>query len=374
LVSDTFLIASETWGLKGIPNNPTAWLYTVAKNKAKDLFKHNKIFEEKVKPLLSNQQETSEELNFSEQNITDSQLQMLFSVCNPIISTEAQITLALRVLCGFGIEEIASAFLSNKETINKRLLRAKEKLRKNNVDLVFPTPEELPERLDNVCSIIYLLFNEGYYTSTSGNTINKELCVEAIRLTYFLLENKQTNQPKTNALMALLCFHSSRFEARLNSTGEVILFDNQDRTLWNYELISKGSYYLSLSMEVPASKFQLEASISFLHLQDENTPNKWNTILQLYNHLLQLEYSPIVALNRTYSLAKVKGNDVAIKEALKINLFTNHLYHVLLAELYLPLDKEKQIEHLNKALELAKTEQERRVILDKIKLDKKRIG
>ena len=374
MVSDTFLIASETWGLKGIPNNPTAWLYTVAKNKAKDLFKHNKIFEEKVKPLLSNQQETSEELNFSEQNITDSQLQMLFSVCNPIISTEAQITLALRVLCGFGIEEIASAFLSNKETINKRLLRAKEKLRKNNVDLVFPTPEELPERLDNVCSIIYLLFNEGYYTSTSGNTINKELCVEAIRLTYFLLENKQTNQPKTNALMALLCFHSSRFEARLNSTGEVILFDNQDRTLWNYELISKGSYYLSLSMEVPASKFQLEASISFLHLQDENTPNKWNTILQLYNHLLQLEYSPIVALNRTYSLAKVKGNDVAIKEALKINLPTNHLYHVLLAELYLPLDKEKQIEHLNKALELAKTEQERRVILDKIKLDKKRIG
>ncbi len=366
LVSDTFLVASETWGVKGVPQKPSAWLYTVAKNKAKDLFKHNKVFEEKVKPELLRSEDLVEELNFSEQNISDSQLQLFFAVCNPIISSEAQVTLALRILCGFGINEIASAFLSNKDTINKRLLRAKEKLRVNNVELTFPSVDELSKRLDNVLTIIYLLFNEGYHSSTSTKNIDRELCVEAMRLTYFLLENKTTNKPKTNALMALLCFHSSRFEARMNKIEEIVLFENQDRKLWNYELITKGSYYLSQSLETPASKLQIEASIAFLHTQDEETLNKWETILQLHNNLLQLEYTPIVALNRTYSLAKVKGNEVAIKEVLKINLSKSHLYHVLLAELYKPIDKEKQLNHLNIALGLVKTKQEKQVIFNKI--------
>ncbi len=365
-MSDTFLIASETWGLKGIPKNPPAWLYTVAKNKAKDLFKHKKVFEEKVNPELILRTKKYESLNFSEQNIADSQLQMFFAVCNSAISTESQITLALRILCGFGIEEIASAFFSKKETINKRLLRAKEKLRKSNVKLVFPPAEELTKRLDNVLTIIYLLFNEGYHSSTSIKSLNKELCVEAMRLTYFLLENKQTNLPKTNALMALICFHSSRFEARKNKIGEIILFEKQDKNLWNYELIAKGSYYLSQSIETPASKLQIEASIAFLHTKDERTPNKWNTILQLHNNLLQLDYSPLIALNRTYSLAKVMGSEIAIKEALKINFSKNHLYHVLLAELYQSIDKSKQLIHLNIALELARTELDKRIVLNKI--------
>ena len=167
IANDTFLLASETWGLKGIPKNPKAWLYTVAKNKTKDYFKRTKIFNEKVAVELKNTQSHSRELelDLSKENINDSQLQMLFAVCNPINSNESQIALALRILCGFGVDEIANALLSTKDTINKRLYRAKSTLRENNVDLSFPSNLDLEKRLDNVLSILYLLFNEGYYLS-----------------------------------------------------------------------------------------------------------------------------------------------------------------------------------------------------------------
>jgi len=367
IVSETFLIATETWGLKGIPDNPTSWLYKVAKNKTKDYFKRDRIFKEKIASELQNYIHNYEcEINLSDKNISDSQLQMLFAVCNPIISAEAQITLALRILCGFGIDEISQAFLSNKETINKRLHRAKEKLRKNKVDLSFPPKSKLENRLNNVLSIIYLLFNEGYYSITSEQTLKKELCIEAMRLTYMLLENKSTNLPQTNALMALLCFHSSRFEARTNNKGELILYADQDKKDWNYELIKKGEYYLNKSAQGNVTKYHLEAGISFWHTKNNKDQNKWENILQLYNQLLQIEYSPVAALNRTYALSKANSKKEAIAEILKIDLKTNHLYHSLLAELYKDLDNNNQIKHLKMAIELVKTESEKRIIKQKL--------
>jgi len=369
IVSDTFLKATETWGLKGIPDNPTAWLYKVAKNLTLDYFKREKIFVEKITPEFKNRHSniTEFEIDLSENNIEDSQLQMLFAVCNPIISTEAQIAMALKVLCGFGVNEIAQAFLSNKETINKRLHRAKEKFRKNKTDLTFPPSNILNDRLDNVLSIIYLLFNEGYYSTVSENTIRKEFCVEAMRLTYTLLNYGPSNLPKTSALMALLCFHSSRFEARTNSNGELILYDNQDRNKWNDDLIKRGKYYLSKSAKGEVTKYHLEAGISFWHCKKEDSQEKWENILQYYNQLLQIEYSPITALNRTYALSKANGKVEAIKEALKINLKENHLFHTLLAELYQGIDERKKLEHLEKALQLVKTENEKRIIEQKMK-------
>lgn len=363
VVSETFLIATETWGLKGVPDNPSAWLYTVAKNKIKDHFKRDKLFNEKIKPELQakNVKETVE-INLSEENILDSQLQMIFAVCNPIISAEAQVTLALRILCGFGIDEISYAFLSNKQTINKRLHRAKEKLRSNNIDLSFPSKIELESRLNNVLSIIYLLFNEGYYSSTSERKLKKEFCIEAMRLNYMLLENEATNLPQTNALMALLCFHSSRFDARTNKEGELILYAEQDRKNWDYELINKGEHYLNSSAKGVVTKYHLEAGISFWHTQDDATQNKWENILQLYNQLLQIDYSPITALNRTYALSRARSKKMAIKEALKIDLKSNHLYHSLLAELYNDVDNNKKIKYLELALALVKTEREKRII------------
>src|SRR4030095_1912575 len=214
IVSETFLVAAETWGLKGMPENPAAWLYAVAKQKTLYQFRRNKIFTQKiVRELKSQLTETdeTEELNFSLENIKDSQLQMMFAICNPSIASEAQIGLALRILCGFSIDEIAEAFLTNKETINKRLFRAKEKLRTEKVKMEFPAESELRSRLDNVLHVIYLLFNEGYYSTTQNQILRKDFCLEAMRLGIILTEYEKTNLPKTNALMALMCFHASRF-------------------------------------------------------------------------------------------------------------------------------------------------------------------
>ena len=369
ITSDTFLQATETWGIKGLPENPTAWLYTVAKNKARDYLKRNAVFDQKIKKHLQHTSSQTDEIeiDLSVKNIEDSQLQMMFAICHPSISNEAQISLSLRVLCGFGVEEIANAFLSNKETINKRLFRAKEKLRIEKVKIEFPDESLLDQRLETVLTTLYLLFNEGYYSSSRDQTLRKELCLEAMRLTYLLIENDKTNQPFVNALFSLMCFHASRFEARTGEDGSIILYDDQDTTLWNEELIKQGEYYLNrAAVGHDVSKYHLEAAIAFWHTHKKDTAEKWENILQCYNRLLQLEYSPMAALNRTYALSKANGKVEAIVEAEKLNMENNHLYHSLLGELYRYIDNHKAILHLQKALVLAKSTADKNIIADKI--------
>jgi RNA polymerase sigma factor (sigma-70 family) len=369
ITTDTFLMAAETWGLNGIPENPSAWLYTVAKNKTKDYLKRDKIFSEKIAVDLKHNQSTSEalEIDWSSENIADSQLKMIFAVCNPIIPAEAQVGLALRVLCGFGIDEIANAFLSNKETINKRLLRAKEKLRLENIQIELPNEAEINQRLQTVVTTIYLLFNEGYHSKTQKNQLRKELCLEAMRLNYFLIENKATNKPIVNALMALMCFHSSRFEARTNHLGEAILYDDQNKNLWNDDLIAQGNYFLIESAKGEEfTKYHLEASIAYWHSSKISNSSKWENILELYNQLLQIEYSPIAALNRTYALSKVMGNEKAIQEALKLNLKENHFYHSLLGNLYSESDTKNAIKHYELAHNLATSNHDKAIIASRI--------
>jgi RNA polymerase sigma factor (sigma-70 family) len=358
IASDTFLLASETWSIKGLPPNPVAWLYTVAKNKAKDQFKHDSIFRQKVSQHIKHSTgETEEiEIDLSDKNITDSQLQMLFTICDPSIPVEAQIGLALRILCGFGINEIADAFLTNKETINKRLFRAKEKLRIENVKIELPAEEEIGKRLETVLTTLYLLYNEGYYSAASDITLRKDLCLEAMRLTYLLIDNPSTNRPFVNALFALMCFQSSRFEARTNSDGESVLYQDQDTSLWDRKLITRGEYYMNLaSTGNELTKYHLEAAIAYWHTIPSDTKEKWENILQLYNRLLQVEYSPIAALNRTFALSKANGKTEAIVEAEKLGLVNHHLYHSLLGELYCGIDDGKSIVHFKTALSLAKS-------------------
>ena len=203
IASETFLSALETWTYKGFPQNPTAWLYSVAKNKARNYIGRNKIFTEKIAAQLKYPAKENEEpeIDLSEKNITDSQLQMLFAICHPSISSEAQTGLALRILCGFGIDEIANAFLTSKETINKRLYRAREKLRLEKVQIEFPSDAEIPKRLETVLTTLYLLFNEGYYSESNDAVLREDLCMEAMRLTNLLIEKEQTNQPNVNALL-----------------------------------------------------------------------------------------------------------------------------------------------------------------------------
>ena len=365
IVSDTFLSATELWGLKGLPENPVAWLYTVSKNKTKDFLKRNSLFAQKISPQLKYGAAVSEDLviDLSEKNINDSRLAMMFAVCNPVISPEAQVALALNLLCGFGAEEIADAFLTNKDLIYKRLSRAKEKLRAEKINIAEPPVKQIGERTETVLTVIYLLFNEGYCSASQNIPLRRDLCMEAMELAVLLTENVHTNIPPVNALLALMCFHASRFDARIGIEGEIILYEDQDRELWNAELIGKGEYYLSTAAFGPVlSKYHLEAGIAFWHTRKKDNEEKWENILQLYNRLLQLEYSPIAALNRTYALAKVKGNTAGITEAQKLNLEGNYLYHALLGNLYREIDHVEALKYLQQAFALARSEADRAII------------
>jgi RNA polymerase sigma-70 factor (ECF subfamily) len=369
IAGDTFLSAVETWSYKGLPPNPVAWLYTVAKNKAKNQLHHNAIFTQKIAPeikktVVSMQED---EIDLSEKNITDSQLQMLFALCHPSIPAEAQIGLSLRILCGFGIDEIANAFLTNKEAINKRLFRAKEKLRLEKVQIEFPPVTEIDKRLETVLTTLYLLFNEGYYSESKDSVLREDLCLEAMRLMYLLVENEQTNLPAVNALLSLMCFHASRFPARKDENGELVLYEEQDENLWDKQLIEKGIYFLHQSSRGDTiTKYHLEAGIAYWHTIKADTKEKWENILQLYNRLLQIEYSPVAALNRTFALSKTNGNITAITEAEKLQLNNNHYYYTLLGELYKTVDVEKAKANFNEAYRLAKTQTDKQTIKKKL--------
>lgn len=369
IVSDTFLTAIEEWDSRGMPPNPEAWLYLVAKRKTLYYNKRGKIFDRKILPELKLEQEKFSiiDIDFSAGNIRDSQLRMLFAICNPLIGSEAQIGLALRILCGFSIDEIAEAFYTNKITINKRLFRAKEKLRTENLKMDLPPESELDCRLDNVLHIIYLLFSEGYYSRTKNSILRKEFCLDAMRLTILLTEYEITNSPKTNALLALMCFHASRFDARYTDQDDYILYEEQDKNRWDEELIRKGNYYLNQSAQGDEiSTYHLEAKIAHWHSEKNDSNEKWENILQLYNMLLIINYSPGAALNRTYALYRADGREAALAEAEKLKLESNHFYFLLMAELYGSQNKGMAIKALKQALRLAHTDTEKQVIYTKM--------
>lgn len=369
IASDTFLTASQVWGLNGLPSNPVAWLYNVAKNKAKNHLQHNAIFKNKITPELKKavSDHYEQEIDLSAQNVNDSQLQMMFAICHPSISPEAQVGLSLRILCGFGIEEIADAFLTNKETINKRLFRAREKLREEKIKIELPDSSQIEKRLETVLTTIYLVFNEGYYSLSQDAILRRDLCLEAMRLCTMLVENAITNKPSVNALLSLMCFHASRFNARMDEKGEPVLYQDQDENLWNPELISKGADFLkSAASGNVVTKYHLEAAIAYWSTQKPDTKEKWENVLQLYDHLLQIAYSPVAALNRIYAVSKVRGKQEAIEGAKKLNLIGNHFYFVLLGELYTGIDNVKARQSFMEAISLTKTKTGVRSIRDKM--------
>ncbi len=353
VIGETFLKASESWTIAGVPENPVAWLYTVAQNKAKDHFKRATLFDTKIAAnIKQNTVESEPDVEFGSKPIEDSQLAMIFAVCDPGNSAEGQICLALRILCGFTIEEIANAFLTRTETIKKRLHRAKTSLRNSHFQIGVLTESNIKFRLDNVLKTLYLLFNEGYFSKTNDQLIRNELCAEAIRLTLILTANPLTDTTQTKALLALMCYQSSRLEARTNNSGEIILYDEQDQKLWNKDLIEKGNYYFVQSCQGnQASKYHLEAGIAYWHTKPADR-DKWQHILQLYNQLILIEYSPVTALNRAFAIARVYGHEKAIWETEKLKLIDSDHYHKLLGYLYETADVGKAIEHYGQAAQL----------------------
>ena len=271
IVQDTIIRALETWKFGKVPDNPQAWLYRTAKNKAIDLIRRQKVkhkIESEIAPLLKSEYTLVPSMNdmFRENEIKDSQLRMMFACCHPSITIESQLTLMLKTLCGLSTREIGNAFLTTEDTIQKRLYRTKEKIKEEHISLDYPGADVMQARLDTVLKALYLLFNEGYNSSHPEKLIREDLCEEAIRLTILLTENSKTNQPHTNALLALMCYQASRFGARLDDKGFIVLLKDQERMHWNKFLIDRGNEYLVRSADENAvHDYHIEAAIASAH-------------------------------------------------------------------------------------------------------------
>ncbi|MCE3226822.1 MAG: sigma-70 family polymerase sigma factor, partial [Bacteroidetes bacterium] len=355
IVHDTILKALETWRFGNLPENPQAWLYKAAKNKAIDVLRRQQLkykIDNDIAYLLKSEYTLAPTLNemFTENEIKDSQLRMMFACCHESFATEVQITLMLKTLCGLSTKEIGNAFLSNEETIGKRLYRTREKIREENITLDYPGADAMTQRTDAVLKALYLMFNEGYNSSHPEKLIREDLCEEAMRLCIILSENIKTNLPQTNALLAMMCYHVSRFNARLDDKGMIILLKDQDRSQWNWFLIGKGNEYLDLSSSGEMLyDFHIEAIIAYVHANAKSYEDTdWKLILEMYTHLLNRTGNPMVQLNRCLALGEVQGYDVAIKELLSMKWFgENCYYNSTLGDLYLKSgNKVKAKEHL----------------------------
>lgn len=375
IVQETMIQALRTWPFQGIPDNPSAWLYRVAKNKALDIVRREQLFRQ-ISPQLAYEyeQDNAETMinhYFFDEEITDSQLRMLFACCHPSLSMEAQVTMCLKVLCGLSVKEIANAFLVSSDTIEKRLYRAKEKLRAEGIRLDVPTGAQLTIRIDAVLKTIYLLFNEGYNSSHPDAIIRQDLCEEGMRLCHLLTQHPKTQFPSAYALLALMCFQAARFDARTSSTGDIILLPDQDRSLWNADLIAKGKQFLNrAAIGDVLSEYHIEAAIAAYHcLSPSYETTDWRSILAYYNLLLAQKPSPIVALHRAVALAEVEGEAAALKALAPLTgLANNHYYQAIYGHLYERIglfDLARQ--HYQKAINLTSSQAEQRLMDEKIK-------
>lgn len=325
LVQDTLLKAMETWPFHSIPENPSAWLYKVAKNKAIDFIRAQQS-ESKNKEFFKLTIDNEFQEAFKEDEIKDSVLRMMFVCCHPAIPAEAQIALTLKTLGGLSTTEIAHAFLVNEETIAKRIYRAKEKIREAGIKLEPPSLFNLSFRLDSVLKVLYLIFNEGYYASEGQSLTRDDLCEEAMRLTYLLIQHRSINLPKVRALMALMCLQASRLEARTNSVGDIILLEYQDRSKWNQPLIQKGLYFLEEASDGnEVSEYHVEAAIASVHALAADFRNtKWGELVILYNVLYMMKPNAMIALNRAIAMGFAQSPEIGIEELIKIKELQNH--------------------------------------------------
>lgn len=362
-VQDTFLKAMKVWGYKGVPDNPTAWLYRVANNSLIDVLRRQK----KSSHLLDNKPIGTEESVGTEvllENvISDSQLQLVFACCDPSLSEEHQIILSLKLIGGFSNKELAEALLKKEEAVAKSFTRGKKKFRKEVQMLRIPVQMGLQSRLFVVLRVIYLLFTEGYAASTGSQVIKRDICYEALRLALLLQENKYCQHPNLNALIALMCFHSSRFDARLNGNGTLATLEFQDRSKYNLELIQIGIYHLERAgtLDKTPSNYHLEAARSYYHCEAKSfDKTDWKSILHLYNVQLKQQYSPMVALNRIVPFAKIYGPKKGLQElrelSAKTNFETSGLFYAIKAELLKEMGDTQYRSVLEKAIALTQNE------------------
>ncbi|HZJ17445.1 MAG TPA: sigma-70 family RNA polymerase sigma factor [Chthoniobacteraceae bacterium] len=370
VVQEALARALRVWPFYGVPKNPAAWLTQTAKNLALDVVRRQKSFADKEAAIIASIEHTGTDLGagetvFDENEIRDDRLRMLFVCCHPHLAQEAQVALALKTLCGFNTVEISKAFLTTEASIAKRLTRAKQRLRDDAIPFEIPSGPELSARLEAVLQTLYLLFNEGYKASGGDRLVREELCFEAIRLMTFLVEHPAGDLPRVHALLALMLFNAARLASRVDAEGNLLRLEEQNRAKWNAELIARGMQHLSRSAVGNAlSEYHLQAGIAACHCAARDyASTDWLRILALYDRLVELDASPVIALNRAIAVANVHGPATGIAAVSAIRdrekLESYYLLYAVLGDFEVRLGRRAAAaEHFQRALELADTKSE----------------
>jgi len=347
-----------------------------SRNLALDVVRRRKVFQNKqaeIIGLMDRDGVAPDEAIFSEEQISDDRLRLMFVCCHPAIPVEAQVALALKTLCGFSVTEIGGAFLTTDAAIAKRLTRAKQKIRQARIPFEIPVGNELAQRLDGVLRSLYLLFNEGYKASSGENLVREELCDEAIRLAELLALHPAGNQPKTHALLALMLLNTARIPTRLDSQGNLLRLKEQDRTRWDQAMIARGMFHFAQSAAGEEfSEYHLEAGIAACHCAAKDYESTdWQQILSLYDRLIEFDQSPVVALNRAVAVANIHGPKVGLQAVRGIQgikkLGSYYLLYAVLGEFEMRLgDLQAAAEQFRRSFELAETKSERVFLLKRL--------
>lgn len=368
-VQDTFVQALKTWR-KQMPDNPEAWLTQAAKNRAIDLFRkiksdhlrHGQLYQGAAVITLSNV--------FTDHEIEDNQLRMIFTACHPNLDPRDQITFALKTISGFSTKEIAASLLIKEETIKKRLTRARQKIAAEGIQFEIPEGQVLPQRMARVHEVLYLIFNEGFQSIQQDMVIRKDLCSEAMRLSKLLIKKPPLRHPNSYALLALMCFHAARLDSKVNDQNQIVDLRHQDRSQWSYPLISVGNGLMEKAVEncENYSSYHYEAAIAFEHISAKTfEKTNWNKILHWYQCLDTIAPSPSGKLNMSITL--IQMNWLEDSESLLNNIEPNslgqrqYLYHGTKAELmHLKGHHRDAVTELNKAIELCANRAEKKYL------------